>query len=185
MMVMCVVGVLVPDTLLLVLWFVLDAPFPETIDIDGSDHYFCRYNLIFIAFFLAYHFVLSVGVSAIAFITRRLPSFFGELVQVSLSVYTMTLLMCVFVPVLAVVNHFGRYVFGNVFVAAVFFSAVAINVLPKLWLRLARGPTTIDPSGCRPTSRPVTSPNSITEASPSMLPMHYDKDLSLRASVAT
>eukprot|EP01102_Stenamoeba_stenopodia_P016362 TRINITY_DN5718_c0_g1_i1.p1 TRINITY_DN5718_c0_g1~~TRINITY_DN5718_c0_g1_i1.p1 ORF type:complete len:818 (-),score=112.47 TRINITY_DN5718_c0_g1_i1:92-2545(-) len=127
----------VPIFVILTIWTATDTYGRYSINDDTGQHVVCGSDLeiLFFALLLGYLLTLLAVSSILAFITRNYPSAFSESKLIGFALYNCTLVICVLVPIVGVLQaqNLTAWVAAVLTVMFFFSSTITIIMSPKIW----------------------------------------------------
>lgn len=143
-LVVLVVVLELPVAIILILWSALATPYAQVLNISGKDHWICRsgsvggyaLGIVFFALLVAYiGLILLFGVF-LAIVTRKLPSRFNESQLIGMSVYNLTFLSAVVIPlyfVLETISPLARWIVVVSGILYGFAATMFLQFAPRFW----------------------------------------------------
>ena len=158
------------------LWTLISTPTADMEQVDNEDHYVCTTGgftgkpggLVFFFLIVAYLAILLIGCMVISFLARHVPRPFMDKRLTFISVFNLSFLCAVIIPVFFVLRNispFAAWMVRTLGILYGFGSTLLIHMVPKMiGLLLDKfQPNAGDGNGAGPTARPGTG-----EMDPSM-----------------
>eukprot|EP00339_Tiarina_fusa_P008871 CAMPEP_0117028216 /NCGR_PEP_ID=MMETSP0472-20121206/20533_1 /TAXON_ID=693140 ORGANISM="Tiarina fusus, Strain LIS" /NCGR_SAMPLE_ID=MMETSP0472 /ASSEMBLY_ACC=CAM_ASM_000603 /LENGTH=809 /DNA_ID=CAMNT_0004735637 /DNA_START=20 /DNA_END=2449 /DNA_ORIENTATION=+ len=154
--------------LVIILWTAISTPTAEMVDVDGDDHYICNTGgvtgepggTVFFFILVGYCGFLLFGSLFISFLVRHVPRPFMDKRLMSISVFNLTFLSAVVIPVFFVLRYISPFAAWLVRTLAIIYgfgSTLYIHMIPKLvglFLIDRLQPNQGDGTGAGPALRP-------------------------------
>merc|ERR1712137_1207647 len=128
--------------LVIILWTAISTPTAEMVDVDGDDHYICNTGgvtgepggTVFFFILVGYCGFLLFGSLFISFLVRHVPRPFMDKRLMSISVFNLTFLSAVVIPVFFVligISPFAAWIVRTFGILYGFGSTLAVHMVPK------------------------------------------------------
>jgi hypothetical protein len=149
MLVLLVILLMIPSVIILVIWTAFATPTAKMEEWSGEDHYVCATGgligypggYIFFAIFVAYTTLILLFGVFLAFVTRNVPEEYSESRLVGYSVYNLTFLGAVVIPVFFVLretNPVAAWVIRTLGILYGFTATVWLQFIPPMILLVYR-----------------------------------------------
>merc|ERR1712137_104390 len=132
------VVMVIPALFILIVWTIVSTPTAKMIEKQGEDHYMCATGgfteepggLVFFFILVGYEGILLLFAAFLTFVTRNVPQMFNESTLLAISIYNLTFLAVVVIPVYFVLIEINPFIAWLVRTTAVIYAFTA-----TLWMQ--------------------------------------------------
>jgi len=137
------VVIVIPGILILALWTLISTPTAEMQERDNLDHYLCATGgftgppggYVFFSIFVGYGAIVVGFALFLSIVTRNVPSLFNDSSVIAITMYNITFLAAVGIPVVIVLNYiepFAGWIVRTAVILYVFSSTLILQFFPKI-----------------------------------------------------